>query len=216
MYPPEECIVEVLDVWLRNYDCDNTDASMIRKPTWWDVARALREIELHQLANNILSLCKDGKSLLLESGKYLCMQKIILWVWLRLQVNMSLISWMQYPSSIIVSKLIVYNIVVNNYVTHSDIPLANDELPPPLPPKVINLDEEMEPLPQQEELGTPPPLPPPYNETSLKQTWVHNSPFSIGGWLPITIATDKVMHAELFCRFCSSVPPIPPKNNLQT
>ena len=77
---------------------------------------------------------------------------------------------MQYPSSIIVSKLIVYNIVVNNYVTHSDIPLANDELPPPLPPKVINLDEEMEPLPQQEELGTPPPLPPPYNETSLKQT----------------------------------------------
>ena len=63
-YPPEECIVEVLDVWLRNYNCGNTDASMIRKPTWRDVARALREIELHQLANSILSLCKDGKSLL--------------------------------------------------------------------------------------------------------------------------------------------------------
>ena len=60
-YPPEECIVEVLDVWLRNYNCGNTDASMIRKPTWRDVARALREIELHQLANNILSLYKDGK-----------------------------------------------------------------------------------------------------------------------------------------------------------
>ena len=67
-YTPEECIVEVLDVWLRNYDCGNTDASMIRKPTWRDVARALREIELHQLANSIiLSLYKDGKFLLLES-----------------------------------------------------------------------------------------------------------------------------------------------------
>ena len=60
-YPPEECIVEVLDVWLRNYNCGNTDVGMIRKPTWMDVARALREIELHQLANKILSLYKDGK-----------------------------------------------------------------------------------------------------------------------------------------------------------
>jgi hypothetical protein len=61
-YPPEECIVEVLDLWLRNYDCGNTDTSMTRKPTWRDVAKALREIELHQVANNILRLYKNGKS----------------------------------------------------------------------------------------------------------------------------------------------------------
>ena len=58
-YPPEECIVEVLDVWLRSYD-SNT-GSMTRKPTWKDVAKALRDIELHQLANNILSRYKNGK-----------------------------------------------------------------------------------------------------------------------------------------------------------
>lgn len=64
--PPEECIVEVLDVWLRNYDCSSRhDASVIKKPTWWDVAKTLREIELHQLANNILGKYKNGK--LLES-----------------------------------------------------------------------------------------------------------------------------------------------------
>ena len=61
MHPPEECIVEVLDVWLRNYNCSNRDTnnnSMRRKPTWRDVAKALREIELHQLADNILD--KNG------------------------------------------------------------------------------------------------------------------------------------------------------------
>ena len=62
MYPPEECIVEVLDVWLRNYNCSDGDTdNMTRKPTWWDVAKTLREIELHQLANNILSKYKNGK-----------------------------------------------------------------------------------------------------------------------------------------------------------
>ena len=62
-YPAEECIVEVLDVWLRNYDCSDSDTNMTRKPTWWDVAKALRDIELHQLANDILSKYKNGKSL---------------------------------------------------------------------------------------------------------------------------------------------------------
>ena len=59
-YPPEECIVEVLDIWLRDYHCDTSTTS---KPTWRDVAKVLREIELHQLANNILTKCKNGKFL---------------------------------------------------------------------------------------------------------------------------------------------------------
>ena len=67
MYPPEECIVEVLDVWLRNYNCSDRDTdnnNMRRKPTWRDVAKALREIELHQLADNILD--KNGNCYILE------------------------------------------------------------------------------------------------------------------------------------------------------
>ena len=67
-YPPEECIVEVLDVWLRSYD-SNTD-SKTRKPTWKDVAKALRDIELHQLANNISSMYKNGKLHYFKWGKH--------------------------------------------------------------------------------------------------------------------------------------------------
>ena len=43
-YPPEESIVEVLDQWLRNFP---------GRPTWRDVANALRKISLQQLANDI-------------------------------------------------------------------------------------------------------------------------------------------------------------------
>ena len=60
-YPPEECIVEVLDVWLRNNYHGDFDSKTTRKLTWSDVAKALREIGLHQLANNILSMYKNGK-----------------------------------------------------------------------------------------------------------------------------------------------------------
>ena len=44
-YSPEVCIIEVLDHWLRNH---------LTKPTWRDVAHALKEIELHELAEKIL------------------------------------------------------------------------------------------------------------------------------------------------------------------
>ena len=50
-YPPEVCIVEVLDYWLRNqYD----------KPTWRDVAMALKKIGLQQLSEDILMRYKTG------------------------------------------------------------------------------------------------------------------------------------------------------------
>lgn len=49
-YPDEECIVEVLDYWLRNREI---------KPTWRDVAKSLKAVELCQLAENILNVYKS-------------------------------------------------------------------------------------------------------------------------------------------------------------
>ena len=46
-YPPEECVVEVFDYWLRNYHTTSN-------PTWKDVANILKKIELHQLAETLL------------------------------------------------------------------------------------------------------------------------------------------------------------------
>ena len=50
-YPDEECIVEVLDHWLRNYK---------GKSTWKDVAKALKDVELYQLADSILNIYQTG------------------------------------------------------------------------------------------------------------------------------------------------------------
>lgn len=50
-YPSEECIVEMLDYWLRNHH---------NKPTWKDVAVALKKIELFQLAEDIMNVYKTG------------------------------------------------------------------------------------------------------------------------------------------------------------
>ena len=44
-YSPEVCIIEILDHWLRNHHA---------KPTWRDVAQALKDIELHELGEEIL------------------------------------------------------------------------------------------------------------------------------------------------------------------
>ena len=51
-YPPEQSIVEALDHWLRSCDCE--------KQSWTDVARALRQIEYHQLAKEIESIDRTG------------------------------------------------------------------------------------------------------------------------------------------------------------
>lgn len=47
------CIVEVLDYWLRYYD---------GKPTWSDVAEVLYDIDLPRLAKNIEQVHECGKS----------------------------------------------------------------------------------------------------------------------------------------------------------
>ena len=49
---PEDCIVEMLDHWLRN---------TTEKLTWWDVAKALKVINLPQLAFDIESVYTTGK-----------------------------------------------------------------------------------------------------------------------------------------------------------
>jgi hypothetical protein len=48
-YPPEQSIVEILDHWL-----------MSKEWNWRDVARALRQIEHHQLAKEIENIDKTG------------------------------------------------------------------------------------------------------------------------------------------------------------
>ena len=50
-HPDEECFVEVLDSWLRNHES---------KPTWKEVAEVLREIDLNQLADDIMRSYETG------------------------------------------------------------------------------------------------------------------------------------------------------------
>ena len=51
-YPTEDCIVEVLDHWLRK-----------KKPTWKEVAEALSAIQLQDLSERIIDVYKTGKLL---------------------------------------------------------------------------------------------------------------------------------------------------------
>ena len=51
-FPPEECIVEMLDLWLR------TSETTV---TWREVAKTLKEIGFYQLAERILKVYKTGK-----------------------------------------------------------------------------------------------------------------------------------------------------------
>lgn len=51
-YPPEECIVEVLDNWLR---------TSTPKPTWRDVAEGLCKIGFQKQAESILKVYETGK-----------------------------------------------------------------------------------------------------------------------------------------------------------
>ena len=48
---PEDCIVEMLDYWLRN---------LIRKPTWKEIIQLLRKIGLRELAADINKVYLTG------------------------------------------------------------------------------------------------------------------------------------------------------------
>ena len=54
-FPPEECIVEMLDLWLRTSE---------RAITWRDVADALKQIGLYQLAERTLKSYKTGMTII--------------------------------------------------------------------------------------------------------------------------------------------------------
>ena len=49
---PEQCLIEVLDYWLRNH--------YNSRPTWRDVACVLEIIQLNKLAQNILKVYETG------------------------------------------------------------------------------------------------------------------------------------------------------------
>ena len=53
-FTPEECIVEVSDLWLR---------TSVTTLTWRDVADALKETGCHRLAEKILKVYKTGKTI---------------------------------------------------------------------------------------------------------------------------------------------------------
>ena len=53
-FPPEECIVEMSDLWLR------TSETTV---TWRDVADALKKTGCHRLAERILKVYKTGETL---------------------------------------------------------------------------------------------------------------------------------------------------------
>ena len=52
-YPSDQSLVEILDNWLRNHS---------GQPTWNEIAEALTEIGLKELAYKIESVYKTGKS----------------------------------------------------------------------------------------------------------------------------------------------------------
>ena len=62
-YSPEESIIEMFDYWLRNHS---------GKPTWKEIAEALRKIRLHKLASGIEMIYKTG---ILNYTKY-CVQQL--------------------------------------------------------------------------------------------------------------------------------------------
>ena len=53
-YPDEECIVEVLDYWLRNH-------AEKERLNWKGVSKVLEEIQLHQLAGDIMKVYTTGR-----------------------------------------------------------------------------------------------------------------------------------------------------------
>ena len=55
-YPPEQCIIEVIDNWLRNH---------AGQPTWREVAEALKYIGLPALASDIEGVYITGRFLII-------------------------------------------------------------------------------------------------------------------------------------------------------
>ena len=53
-YSDEECIIEVLDFWLRNH-------GEKKRLSWKGVSKVLEEIQMHQLAGDIMKVYTTGR-----------------------------------------------------------------------------------------------------------------------------------------------------------
>ena len=67
--PADECIVEILDFWLRNHK---------EQVTWKDVARALKAINLQQLTLDIESIYTTGNYIKCSIKKGACSDSYII------------------------------------------------------------------------------------------------------------------------------------------
>ena len=67
---PEDCVMEMLDLWLKN---------QAKQPTWRDVAKVLKIIHLPQLALEIEKVYVTG-----TSGHCYCLACLLsLWLWMK-------------------------------------------------------------------------------------------------------------------------------------
>ena len=116
-YPPEQCIVEILDYWLRNHVERN----------WREVARALRQISYHQLANEVESIDETGIDNL---------------VYVRMKVIIIVMVKFKPKCHHSVGKLLI-EVNMDNVpdgVLHRSNDEFTDECPPPIPPKMFEGD----------------------------------------------------------------------------
>ena len=51
-YPSDQCLIELLDYWLRHHPS---------QLTWREVAQAIKEISLYQLAEKVLEISATGE-----------------------------------------------------------------------------------------------------------------------------------------------------------
>ena len=117
-YTPEQSIVEILDHWLRRD---------VEQRSWMEIARALRQTNFHQLAEEIESIDKTGNQLLtVYIIDLMCLNNI----------------------TVCLGKLLIEvnaDDVPDDLLHRSQFDLDDDdddEPPPPIPPKGFEEDPE--------------------------------------------------------------------------
>ena len=125
---PEDCIVEMLDYWLRN---------SVEKPTWKVIAEVLKAINLPQLAHDIEMVYSTG-------------------IAITLSFNNTFNTMQCHDCAFLLIALILLN--VGNFPVNTDMNRASEiqkgsfdeeaaEIPPPIPPKMIENNNRSLPEP---------------------------------------------------------------------
>jgi hypothetical protein len=114
-YPPEQSIVEILDHLLRRD---------VEQLSWMEVAGALRQINFHQLAEEIESITETGNESPRQNNNYIVVQFIIILILGRLLIEVNM------------------DDVPDDLLHRSQFDLDDDEAPPPIPPKRFEEDPE--------------------------------------------------------------------------